>query len=48
MDFTLTADHITLLRAMYVGWCGDEYGAPEIYSKRPYGNSDVASECIRL
>lgn len=39
--FTLTDEHITLLRAMYVGWCDDEFGAPEIDPKRPYGNSDV-------
>lgn len=39
--FTLTEDHLKLLRRMYVGWCPDEYGAPEIDPKRPYGNSDV-------
>lgn len=40
--FTLTEDHIKLLRAMWVNWQDVEAGAPEIDPKRPYGNSDVA------
>jgi hypothetical protein len=39
--FTLTDQHLTLLRAANVGWDGSEFGAPAIDSKRPYGNSDV-------
>jgi len=39
--FEFTADHLKLLRTMYVGWQDCEYGAPEIDPKRPYGNSDV-------
>lgn len=39
--FTLTKDHIKLLRNFYVGWQDCETGAPEIDTKRPYGNSDV-------
>ena len=43
--FTLTKDHIKLLRRMCVGWQeygdGDNEGAPEIDPKRPYGNSDI-------
>lgn len=42
--FVLTENHVQLLRAMWVGWCGDEYGAPEIDPKRPYGNSDVPED----
>lgn len=41
--FTLTDDHLKLLRAMHVGWQDAEYGAPEIDPKRPYGNRGV--EC---
>lgn len=37
--FTITEDHIKLLRSCYVGWDSCEYGAPEIDCKRPYGNS---------
>ena len=48
--FTLTEDHIKLLRHMYVSW--DEYslGAPAIDSKRPYGNSDdlILSDVARI
>jgi hypothetical protein len=39
--FTLTADHVKLIRRMCVGWDDIEYGAPQIDPKRPYGNSDV-------
>ena len=42
--FTLTEDHLKLLRKMYVGWSNCEYGAPEIGPKRPYGNSWVAGD----
>lgn len=40
--FTVTKDHLRLLRHMRVDWNGDESGAPTIDPKRPYGNSDVA------
>jgi len=33
---------------MYVGWQDCETGAPEIDPKRPYGNSDVSNDVIRL
>lgn len=42
--FTLTAQHITLLRAAYVNWQNCETGAPEIDPKRPYGNSCVLDD----
>jgi hypothetical protein len=44
-EFDLTAQHITLLRNMSVGWQrypASHEGAPEIDPKRPYGNSSVA------
>lgn len=47
-EFTLTQDHVTLLRAMYVGWQNCETGAPEIDPKRPYGNSDVARDVAEM
>jgi hypothetical protein len=40
--FDLTEQHVKLLRHANVGWCGDEFGAPCIDPKRPYGNSDVS------
>ena len=40
-NFTLTDEHIKLIRAMCVGWSQCEFGAPEIDPKRPYGNSFV-------
>jgi len=42
--FTLTADHVKLLRRMCVAWDGIEYGAPTIDPKRPYGNKDVEQD----
>lgn len=39
--FTVTEDHLKLLRRMYVDWGDAETGAPAIDPKRPYGNSDV-------
>jgi hypothetical protein len=41
MQFHLTEDHLKLLRHVQISWCGDEFGAPTIDPKRPYGNSDV-------
>jgi hypothetical protein len=44
MEFTLTEDHLKLLKNMYVGWSCSEFGAPEIDPKRPYGNGDVIGD----
>lgn len=43
-EFTVTRDHLTLLKEMYVGWNDCEFGAPTISCKRPYGNSNVYSD----
>lgn len=47
--FTLTEDHIKLVRHFNVDW-NDEYsfGAPCVDLKRPYGNSSVANDICRL
>lgn len=42
--FTVTDDHLKLLRRANVGWDSGEFGAPSIDCKRPYGNSDVVSD----
>lgn len=46
--FTVTEDHLTLLRNAYVGWDDMEFGAPRIDPKRPYGSSNVVSDIARL
>jgi hypothetical protein len=46
--FTLTDEHLILLRAAYVQWQDCETGAPEIDPKRPYGNSDVPFDVAEL
>jgi len=42
--FTMTKNHLKLLRRMVVSWQDCETGAPEINPKRPYGNSSVADD----
>jgi len=42
--FTMTRNHLKLLRRMWVGWDDTETGAPGINPKRPYGNSNVAAD----
>lgn len=44
IQFRVTEDHLKLTKRMNVGWCGDEFGAPEIDPKRPYGNSNVLDD----
>ena len=43
-EFTLTDEHIKLLRRVNVSWEDTEAGAPAIDPKRPYGNSDVPAD----
>lgn len=47
-SFTLTEEHIALLRASYVGWDGCEFGAAAIDCKCPYGNSDVLGDMAEI
>ncbi len=47
-EFTITEEHLTLLRGTWVVWNEEEYGAPQIDPKRPYGNSDVPLDIARL
>lgn len=46
--FTLTKDHIKLLRHAFVQWQDCETGAPEIDPKRPYGNSYVPEDVSEI
>lgn len=46
--FTVTKNHLKLLRRMCVGWNDSEFGAPEINPKRPYGNSDVEQDMLEI
>lgn len=47
-QFRITADHLKLMRRMNVDWCGDEFGAPSIDPKRPYGNSSVIQDIAEI
>lgn len=46
--FTLTAEHVTLLRNTSVSWNDLEVGAPTIDPKRPYGNGDHITDICRI
>lgn len=46
--FTLTQQHIDLLRRASVGWNTCESGAPAIDCKRPYGNSYVYGDIAEI
>lgn len=47
-EFTVTAEHLTLLRHAWVSWSEAEFGAPEINPKRPYGNSYVERDIAEI
>lgn len=47
-EFTLTEDHLKLLRAMHVQWDDCETGAPAVDPKRPYGGSYVPADIRRI
>ncbi len=38
--FTVTNQHLSLIRNMYVDYWDIEFGAPGVHPKRPYGNSN--------
>jgi hypothetical protein len=43
-EFTVTDEHLRLLRHGHVSWEDAEFGAPSINPKRPYGNSNVYAD----
>jgi hypothetical protein len=46
--FTITAEHVKLLRNAVVRWEDCEFGAPAIDCKRPYGNSSVYQDMAEI
>jgi hypothetical protein len=46
--FKVTDAHLKLARQMVVRWGQVEFGAPEIDGKRPYGNSDVIGDMLKI
>ncbi|MBA4073084.1 MAG: hypothetical protein C0497_14850 [Gemmatimonas sp.] len=48
LHFTLSEDHIKLLRRAHVSWEDGNFGAPTIDSKRPYGNSFVEDDVAKI
>jgi hypothetical protein len=46
--FTVTNEHLRLLRCSYISWDETEFGAPGINPKRPYGNSNVFADIAEI
>lgn len=46
--FTITDDHIKLIRAANITWLGWEYGAPGVDPKCPYGNSAALTDIAQI
>jgi len=46
--FTVTDEHLRLLRRAYVWWDETEFGAPGINAKSPYGNSDIYGDIAEI
>lgn len=46
--FTVTFEHLELLRHANVTWNGDEWGAATVDPKRPYGNGDVLRDTFGI
>ena len=47
-EFKVTEEHLKLLKEMFVEWNYDEFGAPSIDPKRPFGNSAVESDMLDI
>jgi len=47
-EFTVTDEHLWLLRRAHVFWNEGEFGAPSINPKRPYGNSNVYGDIAEI
>ena len=48
MIFTVTKEHLKLLKRMSVTWNDCESGAPSIDPKRPYGNSNIPVSMAKI
>lgn len=46
--FTITDNHLKLMKHLVVEWDDCEFGAPCIDPKRPYGNSDVIDDIAEI
>lgn len=46
--FTVTSEHLKLLRRANITWDSREFSAPAIDCKRPYGNSSVYSDIAEI
>jgi hypothetical protein len=47
-EFEILPEHLKLVQRFFVQWQDDEFGAPEIDPKRPYGNSDVYQDMVSI
>lgn len=47
-QFTLTHDHITLLRHLVFLWTASESGAPYVDVEQPFGSPEIEADIVRL
>ena len=48
ITFTISPEHLKLLKHVCIDWDNCEFGAPCINPKRPYGNSDVYNDMLDI
>ena len=48
IQFTLTSDHVKLLRAVKIAWNSSDYGGPSFNTQRPYGGVHVYSNMLDI
>ena len=46
--FTVTGDHLLLMKELEMDWNDIEFGAPTVNPKRPYGNTDVCKDMLKI
>lgn len=46
--FEVKEEHLKLMHEFEVEWDDGEFGAPRIDCKRPYGNSDVENDMLKI
>jgi len=46
--FTVTDDHLKLVKRFNIGWNDDEFGSPSVDCKKPFGNSSVYEDMAEI
>lgn len=46
--FVINEDHLKLLKELAIGWNHMEFGSPTVDPKKPFGNSDVFQDMVKV